>query len=67
MQVEDSTLSLSTTTGKPMKEHFQKSDEKQMIRAETLFNLKRKHDLSQAVIDSVATECRKDLGRIKLS
>ena len=37
-----------------------------MIKTETLFNLKRKHDLPQAVIDSIALSCRSDLGRSAL-
>ena len=37
-----------------------------MIKTKTLFNLKRKHDLPQVVIDSIASSCRSDLGRSAL-
>ena len=33
------------------------------ISSETLFDLKRKHDFGDSIIDSVAAACRKDLGR----
>ena len=34
------------------------------LSSETLYTIKRKHDLSDSTIDSIAMECRKDLGRI---
>jgi hypothetical protein len=63
---DEQTIKLATITGKPINLNFEKHSEKKMIKTETLFNLKRKHDLPQAVIDSIALSCRSDLGRSAL-
>ena len=60
---DEQTIKLATITGKPISLNFEKHSEKKMIKTETLFNLKRKHDLPQVVIDSIASSCRSDLGR----
>ena len=63
---DEQTIKLATITGKPISLNFEKHSEKKMIKTETLFNLKRKHDLPQVVIDSIASSCRSDLGRSAL-
>ena len=63
---DEQTIKLATITGKPISLNFEKRSEKKMIKTETLFNLKRKHDLPQVVIDSIASSCRSDLGRSAL-
>jgi len=63
---DEQTIKLATITGKPISLNFEKHSEKKMIKTETLFNLKRKHDLPQVVIDSIASSCSSDLGRSAL-
>lgn len=53
-----------STGGKPLRVQIGKKPNPRTLSSETLYTIKRKHDLSDSTIDSIAMECRKDLGRI---
>ena len=59
----DNTVTLSTR-GTPLSLQIGKKPTLKTISTQTFYNIKRKHDMSDCTIDSIAMELRKDLGRL---
>ncbi|XP_047129471.1 uncharacterized protein LOC124809426 isoform X1 [Hydra vulgaris] len=59
----DNTITLSTG-GTPLSLQIGKKPTLKTISTQTFYNIKRKHDMSDYTIDSIAMELRKDLGRL---
>ncbi|XP_065669593.1 uncharacterized protein LOC124807737 isoform X2 [Hydra vulgaris] len=57
------TLKLSTG-GTPLSLQIGKKRTMKTISSQTFYSIKRKHDLSDSTINSIAMDCRKDLGRL---
>ncbi|XP_047129732.1 uncharacterized protein LOC124809690 [Hydra vulgaris] len=59
----DNTVTLSTG-GTPLSLQIGKKPTLKTISTQTFYNIKRKHDISDCTIDSIAMELRKNLGRL---
>ena len=55
-----------STNGTPLSIQIGKKTSMKTISSQTFYNKKRKHDVSDCTINSIAMECQRNLGRLRV-